>query len=226
MSDKRTSRTTQAEGDERFVTLGRVSGAHGIRGWVKVHSETSPRGNIFGYTPWTLVRDGNRETRDVEDGRVQGKAVVVKLAGCDDRDAAEDLAGAEILVNREQLPATTRPGEYYWADLVGLEVFTLDGTVLGRIERLFETGANDVIVVKGERETLYSGAGFMQMLEGKTRWLGSDIKDFDDWLKQIGTTTFWNRHPYRVRMPSGHEVLFNEWIRRELAAVREMIYQD
>ncbi|MCB1723063.1 MAG: ribosome maturation factor RimM [Chromatiaceae bacterium] len=154
MSDKRTSRTTQAEGDERFVTLGRVSGAHGIRGWVKVHSETSPRGNIFGYTPWTLVRDGNRETRDVEDGRVQGKAVVVKLAGCDDRDAAEDLAGAEILVNREQLPATTRPGEYYWADLVGLEVFTLDGTVLGRIERLFETGANDVIVVKGERERL------------------------------------------------------------------------
>ena len=80
--------------------------------------------------------------------------VVAKLAGCNDRDAAEQLVGAEISIRRTQLPATTEPGEFYWTDLVGLRVQTVEGVDLGRIERLFETGANDVIVVQGERERL------------------------------------------------------------------------
>ena len=156
MSDKTgTDQGIPTEGDEqRFVTLGRVSGAHGIQGWVKVHSDTSPRENIVQYSPWYLVRGGRREAWKVNAGRRQGKAVVAKLAGCNDRDAAEALAGAEITIPRAQLPATTEPGEFYWADLVGLEVRTVDGVVLGRIEQLFETGANDVIVVQGERERL------------------------------------------------------------------------
>jgi len=156
VSDKvGTEQGIHAEGDEqRFVTLGRISGAHGIQGWVKVHSDTSPRENIVGYSPWYLVREGRRETWKVNAGRLQGKAVVAKLAGCNDRDAAEALAGAEITIPREQLPATTEPGEFYWADLVGLEVRTVDGVALGRIVQLFETGANDVIVVQGDRERL------------------------------------------------------------------------
>lgn len=146
--------TTSAEGDERFVTLGRISGAHGIQGWVKVHSETSPRENIVNYSPWHLLRDGRREIWKVNAGRTQGKSVVVKLAGCDDRNLAETLRGAEIAVPRAALPVTTEPGEFYWADLVGLMVTTTEGVELGRIERLFETGSNDVIVVHGDRERL------------------------------------------------------------------------
>lgn len=138
-------------GGDCFVTLGRVSAAHGIQGWVKVMSDTSPRDNIVRYSPWYL---GQRGVWEVRAGRRQGKAVVAKLAGCNDRDAAESLVGAEIAVRRSQLPPTRVEGEYYWADLVGLRVETLDGRVLGRIERLFETGANDVIVVNGERERL------------------------------------------------------------------------
>jgi 16S rRNA processing protein RimM len=144
-----------AEGDEqRFVTLGRISGAHGIQGWVKVHSDTSPRENIVNYSPWFLELGGRQERRQVKGGRRQGKAVVAKLIGCNDRDAAEALVGALIRVPRSELPETTEPGEYYWADLVGLRVETLDGVDLGTIEQLFETGSNDVIVVQGERERL------------------------------------------------------------------------
>ena len=144
---------TTAEGDgQRFVTLGRVSGAHGIQGWVRVHSDTSPRENIVEYSPWYLGPE--RTSAKVKAGRRQGKAVVAKLAGCNDRDAAEALIGAEIAVRRDQLPATSAPGEFYWADLVGLRVETLDGVELGHIEQLFETGSNDVIVVQGERERL------------------------------------------------------------------------
>ena len=147
--------TISAEGDEeRFVTLGRISGAHGIQGWVKVHSETSPRENIIEYSPWELRWPGRCEERKVKAGRRQGKAMIAKLGGCNDRDAAEALVGAQIVIPRSRLPATTMPGEYYWADLEGLRVRTLDGIELGRIDHLFETGANDVIVVKGERERL------------------------------------------------------------------------
>lgn len=146
--------TKAAEGDERFVTLGRVSGAHGIRGWIRVHSETSPRENIVQYSPWYLLRGGRREAWKVKGGRLQGKSVIAKLAGCNDRNQAEALAGAEISIPRSALPTTTTEGEYYWADLVGLTVKTVDGAELGRIERLFETGANDVIVVHGDRERL------------------------------------------------------------------------
>ncbi|MGB5201686.1 MAG: ribosome maturation factor RimM [Sedimenticolaceae bacterium] len=148
------NRTTAEGGEQRFVTLGRISGAHGIQGWVRVRSETSPRENIVGYSPWHLVRGGRREVWSVDAGHRQGKVVVAKLVGCDDRDGAEALIGAEVTVPREQLPETTRPGEFYWADLIGLRVITLEGAELGRIVQLFETGANDVIVVQGERERL------------------------------------------------------------------------
>jgi 16S rRNA processing protein RimM len=79
---------------------------------------------------------------------------VAKLAGCNDRNAAESLVGALITIPRAELPETTQPGEFYWDDLLGLRVETLDGVDLGVIDRLFETGSNDVIVVKGERERL------------------------------------------------------------------------
>ena len=150
-----TESVTTAEGDEqRFVTLGRISGVHGIQGWVRVHSDTSPRENIVDYSPWHLVREGRRELWKVKSGRRQGKAVVAKLEGCNDRDAAEELVGALISIPRSALPDTTVPGEYYWADLVGLRVETVDGVELGRIEQLFETGSNDVIVVQGDKERL------------------------------------------------------------------------
>jgi 16S rRNA processing protein RimM len=152
---QRTAEEPETEGDgQGFVTLGYVSGPHGLQGWLKVHSDTSPRENIVGYSPWYLIRDGERYRWQVNGGRRQGKGVVAKLAGCNDREAAEALTGSVIQIRREQLPDVTAPGEHYWVDLVGLRVETLDGVVLGRIERLFETGANDVMVVQGERERL------------------------------------------------------------------------
>ena len=156
MSDEISTDTgTTAEGDEqRFVTLGRISGVHGVKGWVRVHSDTSPRENIVSYSPWYLVRGDWQEKRKIKSGRRQGKSVVAKLAGCNDRDAAGELVGAEIRIPRAALPETELPGEYYWADLVGLRVETVEGVDLGRIDHLFETGSNDVIVVQGDRERL------------------------------------------------------------------------
>jgi 16S rRNA processing protein RimM len=133
--------------------MGRVSGFYGLKGWVKVLSFTRERDGILGYDPLYLYREGQWRPLPVEDARIQGKGLILKLAGCDDRDEAATLLGAEIAVHRAQL-ATLGPDEYYWTDLEGLRVVTLDDVELGRVERLLETGANDVVVVRGDRERL------------------------------------------------------------------------
>lgn len=139
----------------RRVPVGRIVGLHGVQGWVKLESWTEPRTQIFRYQPWLLGRasDDEREIDGVE-GRPQGKGLIAHLPGVDDRDGAAALVGCDIHVAREQLPAPAK-GEYYWVDLEGLEVVTIEGTALGRVSHLFATGANDVVVVRDEaRERL------------------------------------------------------------------------
>jgi 16S rRNA processing protein RimM len=139
---------TPAE-DRQPIVLGRVAGVYGVRGWVRVFSDTDPRDNILRYAPWLL----NGTLHRVLEGRKHGKGLVVRLEGCDDRDQAAALVGQAISIYRDQLPAP-RPDEFYWADLEGLSVETLNGEPLGRVSHLFSTGANDVLVIKGERERL------------------------------------------------------------------------
>jgi len=133
--------------------LGRVSGLFGVRGWVRVFSHTEPREGIVRYNPIFLRRRDEWQPFEIEAGHAHGAGVVLKFAGCDDRDQATALLQADIAVRRAQLPPP-EPGEYYWADLEGLRVVTLDGVELGTIASLFATGANDVMVVRGERERL------------------------------------------------------------------------
>jgi len=136
-----------------WVVLGTISGLYGVRGWVKVFSHTSPRTNILNYPVWYLKRSGEWVAYKLENGRAQGKGIVAQLENCQDRDQAADLMKAEIAIPRDQLP-TIGLGEYYWSDLEGLSVVTEAGVDLGKVESLFETGSNDVIVVKGERQRL------------------------------------------------------------------------
>ena len=138
---------------ERRVVLGRVSGLFGVRGWVKIYSETDPREGIVSYSPWQLRVRNEWRPVEVESGQRHGKSVIAKLKGIDDRDAAAALIDAEITVSREQLPEAGED-EFYWADLEGLAVRTTEGVELGTVSHLIETGANDVLVVKGERERL------------------------------------------------------------------------
>lgn len=138
---------------DHLVISGRITGLYGVKGWVKIFSDTEPRENIIQYSPWYVRTTGSWKEMKVAEGRRHGKGVVARLEGFTDRDAASTLIGAEIALRRDQLPVLEH-GEYYWTDLIGLRVITRDGTELGVIDRLFETGANDVVVVKGDREHL------------------------------------------------------------------------
>lgn len=138
--------------DNRLI-IGKISGIYGVKGWVRVFSETSPRNNILNYSPWQVLIKDQWVTMAVKEGRDHNKGIVVQLEGYDDRDIARDLIGAQIAISRDRL-GTPEESEYYWADLIGCRVVTTEGVELGHIDHLFETGANDVIVIKGERERL------------------------------------------------------------------------
>ena len=139
----------------RRILLGKVAGALGLRGEVKLESWTEPRGAIFRYQPWTL-RDAQGNEREISgvQGRETGKHVVATFPDVADRDSADALRGLEIYVPRTALPPA-KAGEFYWADLEGLRVVTVDGIALGTVSHLFSTGANDVLVARDdERERM------------------------------------------------------------------------
>jgi 16S rRNA processing protein RimM len=143
----------QGNSENRFIVIGKISTPHGVKGWVKVFSYTDPLDNILHYQPWLIRRNEGWRSVKVKDGRIQGKTIVAQIEGIDDRDSAEQLKGFEIAVKREQLPEA-EAGEFYWIDLIGLQVINRQGIVLGTVDHLMETGANDVLVVQGEKEHL------------------------------------------------------------------------
>lgn len=148
--------TVVSDPQERRILLGRMHGAFGVRGEIKLESFTEPRSAILGYQPWILRDAQGREQVLAERvrGRETAKGIVARLPEIEDRDAADRLRGTEVYVPRSALPPA-RPGEYYWVDLEGLAVVTTEGVPLGRVSHLFPTGANDVLVVRDdERERM------------------------------------------------------------------------
>lgn len=125
-----------------------------MQGWVKLYSDTQPKENILTYQPLYLMQNGQWVEWQLERGRPQGKTVVAKFSGCNDRESARALIGLDIAVKRSQLSQSMESGEYYWTDLEGLTVINREGIILGQVDYLFETGSNDVLVVKGERERM------------------------------------------------------------------------
>ena len=136
-----------------WIIVGRITGFYGVQGWIRVFSHTQPREGIVDYCPLYLQIGSEWRPVELQEARLYGSGILLKLGGYDDRTAATRLLGCDLAIRRDQLPALAAE-EYYWMDLEGLRVLTVNGVELGRVERLFETGANDVIVVAGERERL------------------------------------------------------------------------
>ncbi|WP_289281504.1 ribosome maturation factor RimM, partial [Methylophaga sp. UBA5088] len=134
---------------EEFIPVGKISGAFGVKGWVKVYSFTEPRANILQYSPLFLSRRGEWLEIKVSGGRLQGKGVVMGIENVTDRDQVQPLLGAELAIKKSQLEPADED-EFYWNDLEGLTVINLQQEILGKVDHLLETGANDVLVVKAE----------------------------------------------------------------------------
>lgn len=129
--------------------MGRVVAPYGVYGWLKVIPDTEAIDGLFDYDTWWLGKGDDWREMVVETAKLHNDVIVVKLEGIDDRDAAFACKGKQIAVPRDQLPEP-EPNEYYWSDLIGLRVKNQQGVDFGLIEDVFETGANDVLVVKAE----------------------------------------------------------------------------
>lgn len=127
------------------LIVGKIGAPYGVKGWVKITSYTDNIEGIFDYQPWFVGNDGKE--CQIDHWRTHNKGVVAKLVGVETRDEAEAIKNLEISIKAEQLPQLA-DDEFYWRELVGMKVVTEQGYDLGVVKELFETGANDVMLVK------------------------------------------------------------------------------
>ncbi|QSP96286.1 ribosome maturation factor RimM [Marinobacter salinisoli] len=148
------------------TVIGRITSVFGVKGWLKVFSYTDPKEGILNYRDWVLDLDGRRVPIKLEEGRRQGQGIVVRLKGIDDRDVARTYCGAEVRVGIDELPELPA-GEYYWYQLEGLDVFTVEGEPLGKVHHLMETGANDVLVIHASAASIDQRERLIPYLPGQ-----------------------------------------------------------
>ena len=133
------------------VLLGHVSGLFGVKGWIKVFSYTRPRSQIVTYKTWYL-EGAQKNHFPLEDGRPHKEGVIAKLEGINDRDSALSLIDRKIWISESELEPLT-DNEYYWYQLIGLDVYDIHNKHLGTVNNLMETGANDVLIVRLNNNT-------------------------------------------------------------------------
>ncbi len=130
------------------VIIGKIVGVHGIKGYVKVHCEAESF-SVFAPGHTVIVRNskGGSRVMEIVDARPQGRKQLLLLKGISDRNLAETLPGSDLLVEKSSLP-DLEPDTYYWSDIAGMSVISVDGRHVGTVTSLIETGSNDVYVVQ------------------------------------------------------------------------------
>ena len=137
--------------DEKKLLVGKINGFFGVQGWVKIFSYTKPRKNILEYYPWYFVDNGTYKVIEITTGREQSKTIVAHAKGIDNRDQASQLIGKDLYIDKDQLPKLDGD-EHYWHELNGFRVINKNGVDLGVVNYLVDTGSNNVIVTKGDKE--------------------------------------------------------------------------
>lgn len=133
--------------------MGRIRAPHGLKGWIKVQPFTQEIDGLLDYPQWWVRADGQWQQHRISEVAVHGSMVVARLEGFTDRDAAAGLRGRDVAVSRAAMPVN-REGEFYWSDLLGMQVAHRNAARLGVVTKILETGANTVLVVRGEKELL------------------------------------------------------------------------
>lgn len=137
--------TTQRQ----WVAMGYIKGVFGVKGWVKIHTDTEYTDSLLDFPQWQLSKDGQIQTVTIAESKINGDELLVRFEGIADRNTAALLRGYTIEIDRSSF-ADTEDDEYYWADLVGLTVINREQLNLGTISSLMDTGAHDVLVVDGD----------------------------------------------------------------------------
>lgn len=138
---------------EKLITVGRLGRVYGVQGWLTVHSFTEPRHQLFDYQPWLVGQEGQWQALEVTGLDQNAKHDLVRFAGYDSPESSRRLTGMWLAIPRERLPELPK-GEYYWDDLIGLEVATDNGVTLGVVTDVFSNGAHPILTIQGEKTHL------------------------------------------------------------------------
>tara|TARA_B100000767_G_scaffold269008_2_gene290206 strand:+ start:258 stop:803 length:546 start_codon:yes stop_codon:yes gene_type:complete len=148
--------------EQNLVTVGKISAVFGIKGWLKVYSYTDPIENLLSYDRFWLEKDGQLQTVNIDAAKRHGDGLIIHIESVDDRDKAKEYTRWQIKIAIEQMPSLG-DGEYYWHQLQGLSVYLHNKQgkppiLLGKIDYLLETGANDVLVIKSNHKSAVNSA--------------------------------------------------------------------
>jgi len=139
---------------EEKIVMGKILGPHGIKGWIKIHPFTEKKDSLIDHKIFMASKDEKLwQSFEVESMDVGDKFILAKFKGVDDRNAAEKLNKFFISLDKSSLPKLDE-NNYYWHELIGLDVKNNEGMHFGKVDSLIETGANDVLVVLGDKEYL------------------------------------------------------------------------
>ena len=139
---------------EEKIVMGKILGPHGIKGWIKIHPFTEKKDSLIDHKILMASKDEKLwQSFEVESMDVGDKFILAKFKGVDDRNAAEKLNKFFISLDKSSLPKLDE-NNYYWHELIGLDVKNNEGMYFGKVDSLIETGANDVLVVLGDKEYL------------------------------------------------------------------------
>ena len=139
------------EYEKNRVGSGNIGGVYGIQGWLKILSFSRTRGNISKYGSWLVKKNDEGLEMQLLAGKPQGKGLIASLEDITDRNEAMTLVDSELAIDRDSLPAA-KEGEFYWHDLINMQVINQQNEVLGVVKELLETGANDVLVVEADTQ--------------------------------------------------------------------------
>lgn len=144
---------SKSEADREWVVLGEIGRVHGLKGWLKLISFTSPIKNILDYSSFQVEVGGRVQEIELDEHRRLNKALLVHFKGYDNPETARLLTGTVLTIANKKLPQLQR-GEFYWHQLQDLRVVNQHEQVLGQVSHLLETGANDVLVVKADSKSI------------------------------------------------------------------------
>ena len=164
--------------NSKKIVLGQIGKGHGIKGWLKLNSFTSPPANILEYPRLTVHLGERTELLQIDEFKKQQNGIKVHFIGYDDAEVSQKLVGREVSVESQRLPLLS-DDEFYWHELEGLQVVNLEGDNLGQVAHLIETGANDVLVIKPSEQSLDQKERLIPYIQG------SIVKRVDISLKRI-----------------------------------------
>lgn len=162
---------------EDWIIVGRFGRPHGIKGLITVNSFTEPRDNILSYSEWFACINAHWQPIKVLSVQVHNKTIVAQIEGYPERELVALLTNVDIAIHKNQL-VELEPGEYYWHELVGMNVLNQQGVLFGEVIEIMPTGSNDVLVVKGDKKHLipYVPGQFVISVDNNTKTI---IVDWD-----------------------------------------------